>query len=416
MKRKNFFLTVLTTILIFGQLSGVLFSQSPVGKWVDSRYNITLVLNTNFTYSLKYQGRQSSGYWSNRGNIFCLKDKGSTIPICYTIVSYSTSKLVLRDVKGVIINYAKSISTPIMPKRIIRKNKSGKSATIFAKKGNYILTERDFLYGLGLTQFVIGRKVKKSEVKELKNKLIEEFNTNPGEVLRQLKSLGASMQKVHNSTDPAKIGIARQTIFTAFYKATRNMNEYQKPLIIQVINRYIKVLAYDEANNLLLTDKDVDGYINYIVFNSDISGNKINLNYTVKRAVKDQLVKNFNSLPLSQKQLLASASLIWKLVDSNWKKLSYSQRVQYVNAYRAKISNNFKYNQRSTNYNNYKRWVPPKNYGSQKKSLSQMRREFNAKQNMFRMMNNMNMNSHALSLNIIENIGGTGNYWKVSNY
>jgi len=36
-----------------------------------------------------------------------------------------------------------------------------------------------------------------------------------------------------------------------------------------------------------------------------------------------------------------------------------------------------------------------------------------ARQNMFRIMNNINHQTHATSLNIIENIGGTGNYWKV---
>jgi hypothetical protein len=33
-----------------------------------------------------------------------------------------------------------------------------------------------------------------------------------------------------------------------------------------------------------------------------------------------------------------------------------------------------------------------------------------------KMMNEMNMNTHATSLNIIENTGGTGNYWSVVDY
>ena len=45
-----------------------------------------------------------------------------------------------------------------------------------------------------------------------------------------------------------------------------------------------------------------------------------------------------------------------------------------------------------------------------------MRRDYNSRRQMFNMMNNMNMNSHALSMNIIENIGGTGNYWEVVDY
>jgi len=324
--------------------------------------------------------------------------------------------MVLRDVNGVVINYSKVSSASTLPKNTQKVFKGKSDSKILANKNGIALTYRHFKHGLDLTQFIIGNRIKKSEIDELKYKLIEEFNTNPSLVVKQLDSIGVSMKKVHNAKDPVKVGKVRQEIFTSFYKLTCNMREEQKPLMVRIINRYIKVLAYDQANNLLLTNRDVDGYINYLAFNSELAGNKIAVNYAVRRSVRDQLIKNFYSMPLQQKQLLSSASLMWKLVDANWKRLSYAQRVQYINAYRAKISNNFKYNRQSTNYNNYSRWTPPKNYGSQKKSLSQMRREFNAKQNMFRMMNNINLNTHAVSLNIIENMGGTGNYWKVTDY
>ncbi len=54
--------------------------------------------------------------------------------------------------------------------------------------------------------------------------------------------------------------------------------------------------------------------------------------------------------------------------------------------------------------------------GGGKKSMSEMRREFNSRQACFNMMNNMSMQNHATMLNTIENFGGTGNYWKVTDY
>ncbi len=413
MKRENIILITIVIILMFGQLTGNLFSQSPVGKWVDSRYNMTLILNGNFTYSFQYQNRVSKGYWSNQGNQFCLKDSNSNVPVCYTVVSYNATDLILRDVNGVMINY-KKVSGAQQPVISTAKKRIVKGANrIIATKGNYKLTHGHLRAGIDLTQFIIGQKIKVNEVRELKQKLVEEFNAMPGQTVGQLESISLSMDKVHAASDPAKIGLVRQQIFAAFYKMTRNVREDQKPLMIQVINRYIKVLAYDEANNLILTNKDVEGYINYVAFNSELAGQKINLNYAVRNTITNQLVTGFASMPLSQKQMLSSASLIWELLNFNWNRMNNSQKVQYINAYRGKIASNFNYNNQSTQNNN---WTPPKNYGSQKKSLAQMRRDFNAKQNMFRMMNNMNMNSHALSLNIIENIGGTGNYWKVTDY
>lgn len=283
---------------------------------------------------------------------------------------------------------------------------------VIAEQAGHKLTHGHLRTGIDLTHFIIGHKIKDNEIRSLKQKLVEEFKTAPVPILKEITGIANAMEKVYNSTDPLRIGLVRQELFTAFFKATRNMKEDRKPLMIRMINRYIKVLAYDERNNLVLTNRDVDGYMNYLIFNSELSGRKIDANYAVRREVSAQLVKNFHSMPLPQKQMLASASLIWQLFDANWKRMTQSQRNQYIAAYRNQISNNFNRNVQGPGYG--QQWKPPQ--GAHKKSMSQMRSEFNAKQNMFRMMQNMNTNSHALSLNIIENIGGTGNYWNVVDY
>ncbi len=391
---------------------GSLYSQSPVGKWVDSRQNFTLILRGDFTYSLTYQNGGSTGYWSSGGNQFCLRDSSGTNPVCYTVMSYSASVMVLRDVNGVLINYKKETGVQAdVP--VTKKRKVKGASRVIAEKGKYKLTHGHLRSGIDLTQFIIGLKIEDKEVRELKQKLVEEFNSMPDQVLGQLESIGKSMDKVHNATDPVKIGQVRQQIFAELYKLTRNMVEEQKPLMIRVINRYIKVLAYDQRNNLILTNRDVNGYINYVAFNSELAGQKILVNNAVRNSVAQQLVGNFGSMQLSQKQMLASASLIWQLTEWNWKRLNQAQKNQYIMAYRKQIAGNFRQSSQGAGYGQ-QQWTPPQK--KSKKSLSQMRAEFNAKQNMFKMMQNMNTNSHALSLNIIENIGGTGNYWEVTDY
>ncbi len=408
---KKFVILLIVILLLLFVGAGSLYSQSPVGKWVDARYNITLILNGDFSYSLSHSNGTSRGMWSSGGNQFCLRDSSGTTPVCYTIMSYSASAMVLRDGSGVLINYKKETAvqadTPVIKKRKVKG-----ASRVIAEKGKYKLTHGHLRSGIDLTQFIIGLKIKDKEVRELKQKLVEEFNSMPAQVMGQLESIGQSMDKVHNATDPVKIGQVRQQIFAALYKLTRHMNEEQKPLMIRVINRYIKVLAYDEANNLILTNRDVDGYINYMAFNSELAGQKILVTNVVRNSVAQQLVGNFASMPLSQKQMLSSASLIWQLTEWNWKRLNNNQKMQYINAYRNQISKNFRQTPQGAGYG--QQYTPPKNTSG--KSISQMRAEFNAKQNMFTMMQNMNTNSHALSLNIIENIGGTGNYWEVTDY
>ncbi|MEN8222441.1 MAG: hypothetical protein ABFR36_04200 [Acidobacteriota bacterium] len=412
MKKVLVLSVVILQLLFIG--AGSLYSQSPAGKWVDSKQNITLILNGDFTYSLVYQNGSSTGYWSSGSGQFCLRDASATTPVCYTVISYSASAMVLRDINGVMLNYRKMTGdTPVRPgTQPVTKRRVKGANRVIAVKGNKKLTHGNLRTGIDLTQFIIGQKIKDKEVRELKQKLVEEFNLAPVQTIGQLEGIEKSIIKIHNATDPVKIGQVRQQIFAAFYKLTRHMKEEQKPLMIRVINRYIQVLAFDEANNLILTNKDVDGYMNYMIFNSELAGQKIDAGYAVRRAVSAQLVSNFASMPVGQKQMLASASLIWQLTEWNWKRLNQTQKNQYIMAYRNQISSNFKQSSRGSGYG--QQWKPPQ--GNQKKSLSQMKRDFNAKQNMFRMMQNMNTNSHALSLNIIENIGGTGNYWEVTDY
>ena len=101
--------TILNLLLLFVFTIGIypLYSQNPAGKWVDSRQNVTLILKGDFTYSLTYQNGSSTGYWSSGGDQFCLRDASAATPVCYTVISYSASAMVLRDVKGVLLNYKK---------------------------------------------------------------------------------------------------------------------------------------------------------------------------------------------------------------------------------------------------------------------------------------------------------------------
>ena len=59
-------------------------------------------------------------------------------------------------------------------------------------------------------------------------------------------------------------------------------------------------------------------------------------------------------------------------------------------------------------------YAPQQNQNSTSpQSLQQQQYDLWQRQQMFNMMNNMSLQNHATTMNIIENIGGTGNYWEV---
>lgn len=408
----SFIIMVLLILIIMHFSSWNLFGQSLAGTWTESRYNVKMVLSENGTYQIQYPKGYSQGLFSINGQTFCMRDASGANPVCYTVVSYSGNDLVMRDVNGVILNYKRQGSV------VSGTGQGAGGGEILAQKAGYTLNNSHFNAGIGILQFIIGQTVKPSELRELKQKLIEEFQQAPAEVIRQLNSLGNSLQTIRSATDPVRIGLARQELFAALYKATMNFKEEDKPLMIQVMNRYIKVLAYDPNNNLLLTDKDAGGMLNYLAFNSELMGQKIQFNGALRRSTINDLVSRFASMPLEQKRLLCSASLIWELVEYNWNRLTSAQKLQYKNAYSTQIGQNTQSYQsfQQQNYNSGNNYQSNSGSSGSNKSAADMRREHRAKQHMFRMMNEMNMNTHATSLNIIENIGGTGNYWSVVDY
>lgn len=284
---------ILVLLLILS--NALLNAQSPAGKWVDTRYNITIVLYENYTYTIQHSNGQSQGQWRNQANQLCFYDSSGAQPVCYRIIKYSSTILSIQDMNGAVLNL----------KRVQHQNIVN-TGSILAQKGSIVLSQMHLQHGIDLIQFIIGGRVNPSEIIELKKQLIKEFNQSPAFIVKELISIGASMQKVRTSTDAVKIGSVRQVLFTMFYRATINMEEIKKPLIVQIINRYIKVLAYDSQNNLLLTNKDIDGYINYIIFNSQLSGNNMQYSNNVINSTRQQLVNNFHSMNIEQKKFLAS--------------------------------------------------------------------------------------------------------------
>jgi len=422
-KKLKSFGIILGLILIL-TVSGksILYSQTLDGTWQENTYNISLILATDGQYQLQYPNGRSQGRYQFNGQMLCLQDMSGTPPVCYSLVKLSIDTLILRDATGVMMNYhrqrgSQQDSTPSGQqdtRDYVTKNPG--AAAILAQKGNYTLTNNHFLAGLGILQFVIGQTVKPIELQELKTKLVEEFQLAPTEVLRQLESLGNSLAAIHKASDPVRIGLARQEIFSALYLATLPLKEMEKPLMVQIMNRYIKVLAYDAVNKLVLTDKDALGMINYLAFNSQLLGQEMQVTPSVQQSVISDLVNRFPTMSVEQKRLLCSASLIWQLIETNWNRMTMQQRQQYKNAFvshMGKQASSYPSSPTGTGYPASS--TTTKSSNSSKSALEQMR-EYNARQSMLRMMNRMNMNSHALSLNIIENIGGTGNYWKVIDY
>lgn len=393
-------------IAILLAAAGAAAAQSLEGTWTEPQYNAVMTLASNGAYVFQHPGGSSRGRYGLNGRLLWMQDAATSQTIWYNIASLTVDALTLQDSKGLFLRFQrKPAASAPPPQPVSPAPKSGPEGAvkILSRKDGRVLTWSHVETGAGLIQVIIGQAVTPAEIKEIEAQSILEFNQNPSGFLAEMDRLAGSLAAIRAQTDPVKIGLVRQQLFAALHTATAAMKESDKPLLVRICNRYIRVLAADPAQGLVLTDRDAEGMLNYTAFQSGLEGRAVELGPELKAALTADLVRSFPGMSLEQKRLLCTASLIWLLLDANWKRLTPAQQQQF----------------RAAHLQQAQAAAPPAVSGNvtpSPKSPREAMRDYQARQNMFRIMNRMNTNTHALSLNIIENMGGTRNYWKAADY
>ena len=416
------FKTLLSVSLIVCALtaSPAAQAQQLSGNWFCRQWNAGMSLRPNATYQFRGPRGASSGTYGVRGKMFWMKDaSGRTLH--YTVRQLSATALVLADPQGNLLTFA----------RVGAAGKAAASATpapspgggqVLSRKGQHVLTTASVATGVGIIQFVVGQRIKASEIKELQRASIKEFNAAPAQFMAQIVSLQRSLAQLQRLQNALHIGAARQLLLAAFHKGTRAIKPKDRPLLIRVINRYVKVLAYDAANNLALTDRDAVAALRYMQFSYKLAGQEFNITPKLAALFVRSTVKAFPTMPLAQKKFFCSASLAYRLIVANWARLSAARQAKLRAAYARRQQQAARQpakGQRTASGGAGGSTIkfPPgwsKMTRAQKRALLRKKMRGNmARQNMFRMMQNSATRHHATMLNTIENFGGTGNYWKV---
>lgn len=357
------------------------------GTWTNPEFRFSLSLMPDGRYEFDQAGTVSVGRYQYLNRILALFDLRTMGVAQFMVVATEESSLTLQDTNGVVVTFYRPGSEPVEA----RQPEGGGEDTseVLASKDGFNLTRAGVGIGVGLVQFIIGGPILPAEVEEMERQSVVEFNQDPAWFTGQLTSLEQALRRLQGLTDTVQIGLGRQQLFSELHLATRAIPEADRPLLVRILERYVRVLAVDEANRLVLTDRDVDGYLSYSAFLSGLTGMSLEVNPDLRTEVTEQLVAGFSTMPLEQRQMLCMASLLWTVVEANWQRLNESQRGQVTQSVAAQYGNTGATNPQAA------------------------AADWNARQNMMKIMSDMNLQSHALSMNIIENVGGTGNYWEV---
>ncbi len=307
--------------LMMGMLISVstLAAQTIIGKWSAPELGLEMVLNPDLSYTFG----MSAGRYTITENSIYFQDRTSGGATAYM---FFLDRDILRfiDINGVPINFVR------VPGQASSGRATG-SGAVLAKQGGYTLTEGDVAAGVGVLQFIINGRVTDAERSALTEQSKKEFGINPEGFLKELQSLAVSRAMLSQVTDPIQVGLIRQALVVAFYQAAKNQPSAQLPLFVQVMNRYVQVLAYDEPNRLALTNKDLDAFFDYTSFLYELNtGKKVTWPISVHDSVKNDLITRFPTLPLQEKQFYCGMGVIWNYFQYAWKSAAEAQRAKIV--------------------------------------------------------------------------------------
>ena len=253
----------------------LLFAEGLVGHWQDTNANVHIKIYANGTYEI-LQPYQGTGQCGIQGNVFMMRDYNSNAAFSYVIQSVTQNQVVLYDPNN---------NSYINLSRVIERQQVPTLAT----SGQYQLTNQHVAVGITLVEFIVGQQITSSEKLQLQQAAIEEFKEGPKIFLQQIQQVYLSLQQIQRMTNPLDIGITRQTLITEIYKETRYMKANAKPKVAQVIENYVKVVAYDEKANLAATDRDIEAFFHYLAFIHYLNGTQLQISEQTKKLCSNSL-------------------------------------------------------------------------------------------------------------------------------
>lgn len=259
---------------------------------------------------------------------------------------------------------------------------------ILATQQGYQYTEAHFQTVVQFTEFLINQPLNAYEIQTNRQEAVYNFNQNPAATIQDINEISNSMQQLYQVQDPTQIALVRSAILCQLYVTISQTGE--NPYLWQLIQTYSSILAYDTDNNLVLTQKDVDGYLALAQFYAQLNGQQFYLDWNQLQQFQQSMVQAFLQGTLEDRKSLAKMALMDDYMQGIYAQLSLSQQQNFASSY-------------TNNYSN----------GGTRDYVGEMDTYYNASNANFQMMQNMMEESHVTSMNIIENMGDSGNYWEV---
>ncbi|MCA9649725.1 MAG: hypothetical protein H6712_34280 [Myxococcales bacterium] len=376
-------------------------SNSPwVGIWRNEALGAELLLAGDGRFGFRGPNGAAHGrYRIDSGGLWLVDAGGTTW--AYRVVALDAQSLQLVDPFGVPLRYERAQPPSLA------------SGAVLAEADGLCLTEGEVEVGLALVRLLIDAEPTPDERRELTQASVDDFQRDPAGFMGQVHQLHGSLEQVRALHGATELGLARQGILAAVVSAIQGVPETERPRFVQVVLRHVRVLAFDPAAQLVLSDRDVAGLLRYAAFVRELAGQPaLEVDDDQRRALEQELASSFPAMPLERKQQLCSCGLLWRLVDANWQRFDEAQRQALRDEVRAHAAT------ADAAEGPAVAPLPPAEpvvapLPSAEAPATPARGSSGIDPATWSILMDVSLNTHATALNIIENIGGTGNYWEV---
>lgn len=240
-------------------------------------------------------------------------------------------------------------------------------------------TQQEVLAQKDLMEFLANTRFSEQELAVMVNEMVEDAQKDPATYRASVKDTDEVRAAARQLQDPLKLGLLRQMLLGQYY--AYHLQGHRSATLELVLTK-VQPLAWDAKRQLILTTADLHGLLGYLSFQNQRLGGP-GIGQAERSELARQFVQGFSQLTDEQMGLVCSGALVWQTVAANWQRLSQQQQAGWA---QQSVSQGGGYNPSGGGQ------IDPHSY-----------------QKLSRMM----LESHATNMNIIENMGGSGDYWEV---
>ncbi len=201
------------------------------------------------------------------------------------------------------------------------------NGNVLAEQDGVQLTRAHVQTLIDVLQFVVGEAITAAESQEIAGAAVADFQANPAKTVSDAEALSQTFARVRTVTNPIQIAMLRQAFIVAFHQAAQTLGEQGLPPFLQVMYRHVRVVGYDAANQLVLTDRDVDALIAYTSFLYQLnSGAAPAWSAEYREQLITSIQQAFPTFTLEQKKLYCGMTVYWNYLVYAWAQAAAEQR------------------------------------------------------------------------------------------